>query len=54
MAGEERLVDGNVLDPDDALRLQFENAVHQEHREAVREDLTDLFNVQDRHGESLL
>jgi hypothetical protein len=54
MAGKERFGDGHVLDADDALRLQFLNAVDKEKRIAVRKDLLDPLNIHDRHAVWLL
>ena len=53
MSGEmplkERLVDRDVLQPDDALAvLDLENAIHQQERIAVRQDFHDLFDLDHR------
>ena len=47
---EERLVHRHVLDADDAVRLHFHDAVHQQHRIAVRQNLAYFINVQNWHG----
>ena len=52
MPHEKRLVDGDVLDADDALRFQFLDAVHQQHRIAVRKNVADGLDVQRRHVRS--
>ena len=46
MTRKERLIDGHVLDADDALRFQFLDAVHQQKRIAVRQDFADGVDVQ--------
>ena len=46
VSGEERFVDGHVLEPDDALaRLELDDAVHQEHRVAVRQAVKDALHI---------
>src|SRR5688572_35328 len=46
MAREERLVDRHVLDPDDAVLLQAQDAVDQEERVPVGHDLLDRLDVE--------
>jgi glutamate carboxypeptidase len=50
MPREKRLIDGDILDADDALRLQFLDAVHQQHRKAVRENVADRLDIQRGYG----
>ncbi len=53
MALKERLVGGDIFDPDGPLaRLQFQNAVHQQKRIPVRQNFFDGFNVQYRQNVS--
>src|SRR5205807_3668302 len=47
MALEKRLVIGDVLDADYALRLQLDDAIHQQERVAMRQYPADLVDVQD-------
>ena len=54
MPGEERLISGDVLDADNALRLQLDDAVDQEHGVAVRKNSLNRENVQDCHGKFVL
>jgi hypothetical protein len=49
MTGKEGLIHGNVLDPDNPLRLHLDDAVHQQERMAVWQDFLYLVDVQS-HG----
>jgi len=50
MAGEEGLVHGDVLDADDALGLEFDDAVDQQKGVAMRQNAPDLVDVKNGHG----
>ena len=42
------------LMPTIALGLQFDDAIHQQHRVAVRQDRADFIDIQNGHGDPLL
>src|SRR5262249_22754463 len=46
VAGEKGLVDRDVLDPDDPVALETQDAVHEEQGIAVRHDLLDRVDVE--------
>jgi hypothetical protein len=54
MAHEERLIDGDVLDTDDALFLELQDLIHQQHGIAVRKNLADRHDVEEWHEKWLL
>ena len=47
---EKRLVDGDILDADNPFRLEFEDAIDKQERVAMRQDLPDLIDIQNGHG----
>src|ERR1019366_8119385 len=52
MAREKRFVVGHVLDADDAVRVHFDDAVHQKKGEAVGQDSPNFSDIQNGHGSS--
>ena len=50
MSLKERLVGGDVLDADDAIGLEFDDAVDEQERVAVRQNVADCDVVEDSHG----
>ncbi len=54
MAHKERLIDGDVLDSDDALLFQLQDGIHQKHRIAMRQNVADLLDVEKGHANWLL
>jgi len=50
MAHEERLVDRDIFDADDAIRLEFDNSIYEKKRIPVREYRSDLVYIQNGHG----
>jgi glutamate carboxypeptidase len=50
MTREKRLIDGDILDPDDAFFLQLLNAVNQQHRVAVGKNVPDRLDIHDGNG----
>jgi hypothetical protein len=48
MAGEERFVEGDILDADQALeRVHLDDTIHEQERVPVGQELHDLLNVHD-------
>ncbi len=50
MADEVRLVDGDILDPDDRIIGDFHDSVDHQHRITVRQKRSDFLNIQRGHG----
>src|SRR5579885_2875728 len=49
-----RLISRDIIDADDALRLQLKDAIDEQHRIAVRKDVADRIDVQQWHAVPLL
>lgn len=49
VAGEERLIGGYILDPDDTILFQFDNRINQKHGIAVRKNVADGLDVKNGH-----
>jgi hypothetical protein len=50
MTVEKRLVDGHVLNTDNAFGLEFDDSIHQQKRVPMRQYSPDLVNIQNGHG----
>jgi hypothetical protein len=50
VTGKEGFVNGDVLNSDNALGFQFQNAVDKQKRISMRQDLPDLVDVHYWHG----
>ena len=50
MPVEKRLIHGDILDADNPFGFEFDDAIDQQKRVAMRQDLPDLVNIQNGHG----
>lgn len=51
MTIKKRLICGDILQPDNRVLSHFQDAIDQQHRVAVRQNLPDILNVHHRHVE---